>query len=106
MDLMQLLTGAQPGPTTPQTAALRGVPDPSQQTGTPVGPYQNPINGAPSSSPGSPGISGAILDAVAALAKAFAPKALSQRGQKVDQAVDRASGGPSGTQTGALGDQF
>lgn len=101
MDLMQLLTGAQPPATPAQQAALRGQPDPGIQTGVPSGPYQNPINGAPSSSPGSPGISGAIRDAIAALAQAVAPKAITQRKAKINTAADTAVGGG-----GSLGDQF
>lgn len=102
MDLMSLLAGAPAnGPTPQQNAALRGQPDPSVQTGTPTGPYFNPNNGQPSSSPGSPGVSGAIKDLLGALAQALAPKAITQRHQKVDQAVAQGSGA-----SGALGDQF
>lgn len=83
-----------PFPTPEQLAALRGQPDPNVQTGTPMG-YTNPINGQPSSSPGSPGVAGAISDAIAALAQAFAPRAIVQRKQKIDQGVSQ-----------GLGDQF
>lgn len=106
MDLMSLLTGTvpgtpQPGPTPQQLAALNGQPDPALQTGAPMG-HTNPINGQPSSSPGSPGVSGAIKDAIAALAQALAPKSITQRKAKVDQAVAQGSGAAGGS----LGDQF
>lgn len=52
---------------------------------------------------GTPGAGGAIGDLVAALARAFAPKALTQRSQRVNQAVDEASGSP---QSNDLGQQF
>ena len=53
---------------------------------------------------GTPGFSGAIGDLVAALAKAWGPgRTLSQRGAKIDQAVDEQSGSP---QTNDLGSQF
>jgi hypothetical protein len=52
---------------------------------------------------GTPGAAGAIGDLVAALARAFAPQALTQRPQKVNQAIDEASGSP---QTNDLGQQF
>jgi hypothetical protein len=55
-----------------------------------------------SSSP-SPGVGGAIQSMIAALAQAFAPKGLTQRGQRVNQAVDEASGAP---QSSDLGSQF
>lgn len=51
----------------------------------------------------APGVGGAIGDMVAALASAFAPKGMTQRSQKVNQAVDEASGAP---QTSDLGNQF
>jgi hypothetical protein len=38
----------------------------------------------------SPGISGAIKDAVDAVAKTFGPKSITQRGAKIDEAVDSA----------------
>lgn len=103
MDLMSLLTGSpqSPPPTPQQQAALRGQPDPSVQTGTPMG-YTNPVTGQPSSSPGSPGVSGAIKDLIGALAQAFAPKSITQHKAKVDQAVAQGSGAPGGS----LGDQF
>lgn len=44
------------------------------------------------SSPGSPGISGAIKDAVSAVASAFAPKSITQRSAKVDQTVNQSQG--------------
>lgn len=49
-------------------------------------------NGRQSSSPGSPGISGAIKDAIAAVAGAVAPKSVTQRKSAVDSAVDAAQG--------------
>lgn len=45
------------------------------------------------SSPGSPGISGAIKDAISAVAGAIAPKSITQRKPKIDQTVDQASTG-------------
>jgi hypothetical protein len=57
-----------------------------------------PPPGAPVQRQATPGFSGAILDAVKAIAQALAPKSITQRGQVVDQAVNRDSG--------ALGDQF
>jgi hypothetical protein len=47
------------------------------------------------SSPGSPGISGAIKDAIAAVAGAVAPKSITQRRPKVEQAVDQSQGDDS-----------
>lgn len=41
---------------------------------------------------GSPGISGAIKDAVSAVASAAAPRPVTQRGADVDGAVDEATG--------------
>lgn len=46
----------------------------------------------PSGTHGSPGISGAISDAVAALAGYFAPSSITHRKANIDQAVDDASG--------------
>lgn len=43
------------------------------------------------SSPGSPGISGAIKDAVAAVAEAVAPKSITQRKASMDQSIDDAT---------------
>lgn len=54
-------------------------------------------------SAGSPGVGGAIHDMIAALAQAFAPRAITQRSQKINQDVDQASGAP---QTSDLGNQF
>lgn len=45
-----------------------------------------------SSSPGSPGVSGAIKDAIAAISKAVAPRAIVQRKKKIDSTVDAATG--------------
>lgn len=49
----------------------------------------------------TPGIGGAISDAIKALAMAFAPKAITQRKPLIDQTVSQADPGPS-----SLGDQF
>lgn len=54
-------------------------------------------------SPASPGLGGAIGDAVKALAAAFAPKAITQRGQRLNQQIDENDPAPA---SGALGDQF
>lgn len=51
-----------------------------------------------SSSPGSPGISGAIKDAVAAVAKSFAPKAITQRKAKVAQGIEQNDGSNAGSE--------
>lgn len=45
-----------------------------------------------SSSPGSPGISGAIKDAISAVAHAVAPKSITQRQASIDSSVDSATG--------------
>lgn len=45
----------------------------------------------PSSSPASPGLSGAIKDAVSAVADYVAPRSITQRKQKINQAVDDGS---------------
>lgn len=100
-----MLAGTQPGPTPQQSAAMSGRPDPTQQTGIPVGPFHNPINGQPSSVPGTPGISGAIQDLLGVLAQALAPRSIVDRGKVLDQGIARNSGGPP-TSTGPLGDQF
>lgn len=52
-------------------------------------PIQKGVN---SSSPASPGITGAIKDAVEAVAQYTAPKSVSQRKAKVDTSVDDATG--------------
>lgn len=56
------------------------------------GQYSNPINGQPSSVPGSPGFSGAIMDLLASLAKSFAPHSITARGPIVNNAVNAATG--------------
>ena len=56
------------------------------------------------SSPGSPGVSGAIKDAVDAVSRALAPKGITQRGLKVKQAIDADSGGSP--QPAPLGESF
>jgi hypothetical protein len=68
----------------------------AQQAPPPAPPVQG-------QTPASPGVAGAISDMIGALAKAFAPKAITQRGKRIDQAVNEASGAP---QTSDLGDQF
>lgn len=52
-------------------------------------PIQKGVN---SSSPASPGLSGAIKDAVGAIADAVAPRSITQRKAKVDTAVDAQTG--------------
>lgn len=51
----------------------------------------------------SPGISGAIKDAIGAISNAMAPRGIVQRGKKVSDAIDNDSGSP---QTSDLGNQF
>lgn len=51
---------------------------------------KQPVRG--SSSPGSPGVGGAIKDAVAALSGALAPRSIVQRKKKIDSTVDKATG--------------
>ena len=51
----------------------------------------------------SPGISGAIKDAVGAIANAVGPRSIVQRGKKVSDAIENDSGSP---QTSDLGNQF
>lgn len=51
----------------------------------------------------TPGFGGALLDIIKAISGAVAPRGLTQRGQKIDQAVDQASNSP---QTTDLGNQF
>lgn len=51
----------------------------------------------------SPGISGAIKDAVGAIAGAVAPKSITQRKQRIEGAINEDSGSP---QTTDLGNQF
>jgi hypothetical protein len=52
---------------------------------------------------GTPGVSGAIGDMIGALARAFAPRAIVNRPQRINGAVEGASGAP---QTSDLGNQF
>ena len=59
-----------------------------------------------SSSPGSPGVSGAIKDAIGALAGALAPKSITQRKPKINQAVEDAQQSSQSPQTTDLGNQF
>lgn len=63
--------------------------------------YVDPDSGVLQVRSGTPGISGAISDAIKALAMAFAPKAITQRPQQINQAVDQADPGPQ-----SLGQQF
>jgi DNA-directed RNA polymerase specialized sigma subunit len=50
----------------------------------------------------SPGISGAIKDAVGAISDAVAPRSITQRGKKVADAIDEADPAPKSD----LGSQF
>ena len=59
--------------------------------------------GRPRTYTGTPGISGAIKDAVEAIAKFAGPKPITQRRAKINQEVDKASDSP---QTTDLGNQF
>ena len=52
---------------------------------------QAPPPMAPPQQTGTPGISGAILDAIKALALHFAPKAITEAKPRTDRAVDDAS---------------
>jgi len=54
----------------------------------------------------SPGFVGAIHDAVDALAKAYAPKSLTQRDAKVSQTVAQAQDADSAPPPSSLGDNF
>jgi hypothetical protein len=60
-------------------------------------------NGVLQAQTGSPGVSGAISDMIGALARAFAPRAIVNRPQRINGAVEEASGAP---QTSDLGNQF
>jgi hypothetical protein len=51
----------------------------------------------------TPGFGGALLDAIRAITGAVAPQSITQRKQKIDQAVDQPSQSP---QTTDLGNQF
>jgi len=53
----------------------------------------NPVRG--SSSPGSPGVSGAIKDAIGAIAKTFGPASITQQKARNDADESAAEGGPS-----------
>lgn len=57
-----------------------------------------------SSSPNSPGLSGAIRDAVAALAQSYGPKAITQRGKRIDQQAEAAQG--DAPKNASLGDSL
>lgn len=52
------------------------------------GHYTNPNNGEPMSGPVTPGLSGAIGDAIAAISKAFAPRGIVQRPAKIEQGIN------------------
>lgn len=77
---------------------VQAAPPTQSAFGQPMG-----APGAPQAAPpvqvhsGTPGFSGAILDAIRALAQAFAPKSLTQAKARTDQNVNKAEG---------LGDQF
>jgi hypothetical protein len=66
-----------------------------QPTQTPPPMQQTPMAGAGQQA--TPGISGAIMDAIKALAQAFAPKSITQRKAAVNGQVDN---------TESLGDKF
>lgn len=66
------------------------------QVGQPPPPAQAPAGPA---STATPGAAGAIQALIAALAQAFAPKAITQRKAAIDQQVEKGSGD-------SLGDQF
>lgn len=55
----------------------------------------DPVKG--SSSPGSPGISGAIKDAISAIATTFGPKSLTQAKQRTEKAISQ-NDGSAGTE--------
>lgn len=78
------------------------TPNPLQ----PGGPYTNPINGQPSSSPGSPGVSGALKDALAAIFMAIAPKSLTQRKQALQSQEAAGVGAPAQASPPGLGSEF
>lgn len=78
---------------------MNGMPDPLQRSG----PYSNPISGAPSSVPGTPGFGGAIQDLLAALAKSFAPRQITNRAGAVNTAVDQNAGGTPPTLGSQIG---
>lgn len=79
------------------------TPNPFSPAGplAPQGPYQ--VNGQPSSSPGSPGIGGALKDALAAIFMSIAPKSITQRKSalKAQEAQAVGSAAPTG-----LGSEF
>ncbi len=81
------------------------MPDPSQPVDYRPGPNGEQI---PIYNNATPGIGGAIMDAVKALAMAFAPKSITQaparmKQQEATASGDSASGAP---QTSDLGNQF
>jgi hypothetical protein len=71
------------------------------QRGTVLGPDGKPML---SMNHASPGISGAIMDAIAALAHAFAPRAVTQHVPATEQAIAAQSEGTPPQQP--LGNQF
>lgn len=78
---------------------MNGMPDPLQRSA----PYTNQVTGQPSSVPGTPGFSGAIQDLLAALAKSFAPRQITNRAGAVNTAVDQNSGGAPPTLGSQIG---
>lgn len=64
--------------------------------------YVDPSTGKLQIASGSPGLGGAISDAIKALASAFAPKAITQRPTQIEQTVNDATG----AQSQPLGQQF
>lgn len=78
------------------------TPNPLQ----PSGPYQNPINGQASSSPGSPGVGGALKDALAAIFMSLAPKSIAARKQALQAQETQAVGAPPAAAPGGLGSEF
>ena len=61
------------------------------QAGQPPPPMQVPPAQVGAGQQASPGVSGAIFDAIKALAQAFAPKGVTQRKSAVNNTVDDAS---------------
>lgn len=60
-------------------------------------------NQVPTYNQATPGFGGALLDAIRAMAGAVAPKSITQRKAKINQAIDQPSQSP---QTTDLGNQF
>ena len=68
--------------------------DPTPPLPATGGPYQNPINGQPSSVPGSPGLGGALKDLLQALFMSAAPRSIVQRPKVLGQQEAQATGSP------------